>query len=357
MIPSFEHFLYPTLFLLRDGIPKKRDELKELCIDFMGFTKEELQEKINSGKKYKIVDRLQWATYYLLKAGLLCRPTKATDQITSEGIELLKSGIKELNRQFLREHYESFRIFEKKTRDAAQERLKAKQKGRSQRIESKLKSKVDAGEELLFQTNNISEIDSSLKTHNLEKISTELTIHSEFELKIHKIMDEVEDLTNSLIRELVDIVNDFDSESFENLLKELMPSMGYSSVWERFECPVNFSHKITASGLVNIDELGLSRFLFVAHNGITEAVNAIDVQSFMGYLSTCGLSKGIYITTSYFSQEALDVPNYGAVKVILVDGTSLAKLMVKFNIGVITRETFEVKEVNQEYLFTHLSHS
>lgn len=357
MIPSFEHFLYPTLFLLRDGVPKRRNELKELCIGFMGFTRKELQERISSGKKYKIVDRLQWATYYLLKAGLLCRPSKGTDQITSEGIELLNSGVKDLNRQFLREHYESFRIFEKQTRDAAQERLKAKQKGRNQKTESKLKSEVDTDEKLLLKANNTSPIDSAIDINSREKNLALLNIHSEFELKVCKITNEVEDLTNSLIQELVGIINDFDSESFENLLKELMPRMGYSSVFEKFELPINFSHKVTASGIVNIDELGLSRFLFVAHNGITEAVNEKDVQSFIGYLSTCRLSKGIYFTTSCFSQEALDVLNDGAVKVILIDGTSLAKLMIKFNLGVVTRETFEVKDVNHEYLFTHLSHS
>lgn len=147
MIPSFEHFLYPTLFLLRDGTPKKREELKNLCIEYMGFTNDELLEKISSGKKYKIVDRLQWATYYLLKSGLLCRPNKATDQITQEGIDLLNTGVTELNRQFLRDHYESFRLFEKQTRDAAKNRLIAKEVTNKKR---KIESGKEVNENSLF---------------------------------------------------------------------------------------------------------------------------------------------------------------------------------------------------------------
>ena len=71
----------------------KRGDLRIACEKYMGFTEEELQERINSGKKYKIVDRLQWATYYLLKAGLLARPDHATDQITEQGKFLVDSGV------------------------------------------------------------------------------------------------------------------------------------------------------------------------------------------------------------------------------------------------------------------------
>lgn len=355
MIPNFEHFLYPILFLLRDGTPKKREELKNLCIEYMGFTNDELLEKISSGKKYKIVDRLQWATYYLLKSGLLCRPNKATDQITQEGIDLLNTGVTELNRQFLRDHYESFRLFEKQTRDAAKNRLIAKGVTNKKR---KIESGNEINENSLFNDNkNIAELDIFFDSQNREKISNSLKTQSEFELKIAKIINEIEELNSDLIQELIGIINDFDSESFENLIKELLPLMGYSSVFEKFDSNIKLSHKVTASGLVNIDELGLSRFLFIAHNNITDEIKAIDVQSFMGYLSTSGLSKGVYITTSNFSEDALTVKNYGTVKVVLIDGLSLAKLMIKFNLGVFTRKTFEIKDVNQEYLFTHLSRS
>lgn len=93
MIPSFEEFLFPVLFVLMDGKPQHRDDLRESCVKYMGFSEEELRERINSGKKYKIVDRLQWATYYLQKAGLVFRPDHATDQITAEGKALIESGV------------------------------------------------------------------------------------------------------------------------------------------------------------------------------------------------------------------------------------------------------------------------
>lgn len=122
MIPSFEQFMYPVLQVLKDGSPKQRNELRKACADFMGLTKEDLEEKILSNNKYKIVDRLQWATYYLLKAGLLTRPSKAVEQITPERIALLESGITEITRQYLRAHYEAVAQFEKKNQISSKEK-------------------------------------------------------------------------------------------------------------------------------------------------------------------------------------------------------------------------------------------
>lgn len=46
-----------------------------------------------------------------------------------------------------------------------------------------------------------------------------------------------------------------------------------------------------------------------------------------------------------------------AVRCILIGGEMLAKLMIKFNVGVVTRNVFEIKDVDQEYLFTRLTQS
>lgn len=233
MIPSFEEFLFPVLFVLMDGKPQHRDDLRESCVKYMGFSEEELRERINSGKKYKIVDRLQWATYYLQKAGLVFRPDHATDQITAEGKALIDSGVTKISRQFLRENFEAYRVFEKQTRNAAKLRLQEKKE--------KQKNKQDT---------------KSIKKPNDSKKS--------------------------------------------------------------------------------IDK---------------------DVQSFVGALSSIGISKGVYITTSEFSSEALSYQTHGAVRCILIGGEMLAKLMIKFNVGVVTRNVFEIKDVDQEYLFTRLTQS
>lgn len=351
MIPSFENFLYPVLFLLKDGTARERDKLRDLCVNYMNFSEEELQERIQSGKKYKIVDRLQWATYYLSKAGLLSRPGKAVDQITNEGIKLLDTGVKSITRQYLRANYEEFREFEKQTRDAAKERkIEKEQKSKKS---TKRKTKQPTEITLLNEKEKEQEMNSKVdKTMNVEEIKRNI---SSFNEKIQLISQNVEVLKSGLVGELVDIISDFDNDTFRNLLLELIPQMGYSKDIEECILKANMNHDIAFSGFVNMDELGLNRFFVMAHNGIKEEISLIDIQSFIGILSSIGISKGVYITTSRFSHEAMSYHAQGTVRLVLVDGETLANLMIEYNIGVTTKKVFEIKDVDQEYLFTRLT--
>lgn len=349
MIPSFEAFLFPVLYLLKEGSPMKRDELRAACEKFMGFSEEELQERINSGKKYKIVDRLQWATYYLLKAGLLARPDHATDQITEEGKTLVDSGVTEINRQYLREHYQSYRDFEIQTRESSKQR----QAEKAGKFTNKPKRKSAQKKVSVHGTNKAEKIEDKPIVHNIEPSIIPISLDE----KLARIDEEVELLTQGLIDELKGIVNDFDKESFRCLLLELIPKMGYSSVFEDHDINAKMAHDIVLSGFFNIDEMGLNRFFVLAHNKTSEEVSQIDVQSFIGALSSMGVNMGVYITTSAFSSDALSYQTNGSIRCVLIDGIALAKLMAKFNIGVVTRKIFEVKDVDQEYLFTRLTQS
>lgn len=349
MIPSFEEFLFPVLFALQNGNPLKREELKEACVKYMGLSSEDLQEKISSGKRYKIVDRLQWATYYLLKSGLLCRPNPATEMITNEGLNLVQSGVTKINRQFLRAHYETFREFEYQTREAAKLRSKNKKNTKKKKKMEKKGYNTD-----LFQQDT-TPIPNNIKLEESKDYTPVKFGMTAFEESLNKILEQFEILNDGLVTELINIINDFDTESFRCLLLELFPHMGYASLFEERNLNAKIGHDVKLSGLLNIDELGMNRFFVLAHNKTTEEISLSDVQAFIGALSNIGITSGVYITTSKFSSDALAYQNQGAVRCVLVDGQKLAKLMIKFNIGVVTRKTFEVKEVDQEYLFTRLT--
>ena len=356
MIPSFEKFLFPVLFVLMDGKPQQRDELRESCVKYMGFSEEELKERINSGKKYKIVDRLQWATYYLQKAGLVFRPDHATDQITAEGKALIESGVTKIDRQFLRENFEAYRVFEKQTREAAKRRLQekkeeAQKKQRTKRTNNTKDSKKNI-DEIMTTEQNLFEIDNCSEDKPLLEFKPSM-----LENTINKISEDCEQLNKELISELKGIVNDFDKESLFKLLLDLLPRMGYSTNFEERKISAKMSHDIRLSGFVNIDELGLNRFFVIAHNNTGDEIDLVDVQSFVGVLSSIGMTTGVYITTSEFSSEALSYQTHGSVRCILIGGEMLAKLMIKFNVGVVTRNVFEIKDVDQEYLFTRLTQS
>lgn len=348
MIPSFEEFLFPVLYALRDGKPLKRDDLREACVKYMRFSEEDLKERIGSGKKYKIVDRLQWATYYLLKSGLLCRPNQATDMITHEGLVLVNSGVTNINRKYLREHFKAYREFEQHTREAAKLRLQEN----AQKKKNLKRQKVDHNKEKKDDICSLLNEQSSILAKQVKPIQFCMT---EYEEMLGKMSEQYNFLNEGLKSELVSIINDFDEESFKCLLLELIPRMGYSSNFEEFSLNAIMEHEVALSGLFNIDELGMNRFFVLAHNKTEDEISLSEVQSFIGALSSIGITSGVYITTSKFTKEARTYPTKGAVRCMLLDGEQLAELMIKFNIGVIKRKVFEVKEIDQEYLFTRLT--
>ena len=134
--------------------------------------------------------------------------------------------------------------------------------------------------------------------------------------------------------------------------------MGYSTNFEKRKISAKMPHDIRLSGFVNIDELGLNRFLVLAHNNTGDEIDLVDVQSsFVGVLSSIGMTTGVYITASEFSSKALSRQTHGAVRCILIGGKMPAELTIKFNVGVVTRNVFGIKDVDQEYLFTRLNQS
>lgn len=355
MIPSFEVFFFPVLNILGDGKPWHRDALRDACAKYMGFSEEDLQERVNSGLKLKITDRLHWSTFYLIKAGLLMRVDKATEQITEAGKELLAQGIDSLNRQYLREHYQAYRYFEQETREASKRRELMKRANKLKaNAQKQSKKAVNESNDLVADTST--EIVKE-KEVVLYKKTAKMQVQT-VETRLSAIHQEVEDLTNGLIDELKGIVSSFDKQEFKNLLLELFPKMGYSSQWEDCALKAKMEHAVNLSGFLNFDELGLNKIFVIAHNNPDEEISSLDVQSFIGTLTSLAISHGLYITTSTFSAEAIEWQLMSSsTRCVLIDGVSLAKLMIKYNIGVVVRKVFEVKDVDTEYLFTHLSRS
>jgi restriction system protein len=74
-----------------------------------------------------------------------------------------------------------------------------------------------------------------------------------------------------------------------------------------------------------------------------------EIQKFVGALAGNKASKGVFITTSGFSKEARAYAGQVNSKVVLIDGAMLADLMIDYNIGVSTRETYEIKRVDSDF--------
>jgi restriction system protein len=59
--------------------------------------------------------------------------------------------------------------------------------------------------------------------------------------------------------------------------------------------------------------------------------------------------KGVFITTSKFSRDALDYVQRIEKKIVLIDGQQLAEMMIKYNLGVTVKDTYQIKNIDTDY--------
>ena len=74
-----------------------------------------------------------------------------------------------------------------------------------------------------------------------------------------------------------------------------------------------------------------------------------EIQKFVGALHGRRARKGVFLTTSSFSSDAIDYASNIDSKVVLIDGITLAQLMIDFNVGVSRSQIYEVKRIDSDY--------
>lgn len=78
-------------------------------------------------------------------------------------------------------------------------------------------------------------------------------------------------------------------------------------------------------------------------------VGRSELHKFVGALAGQGAKKGIFITTSAFTKDALSYSLKNETKIVLIDGEQLAQLMIDYNLGVFTQRTYELKRIDSDY--------
>ena len=74
------------------------------------------------------------------------------------------------------------------------------------------------------------------------------------------------------------------------------------------------------------------------------------IQGFVGSMDYVRAKKGVILTTSQFTKDALDfVDRIEGKKVVLIDGPKLADLMIEHNVGVNPTKKYELKEVSNDF--------
>lgn len=301
MVPTFDKFLYPVLKTLSDGREHTLKDLIKSLIEEFSLNNEDINETVKSGLETKLHNRMQWATTYLNKAGLVTRPMRGVNKITKLGQELLKKDILDITPKYLSEHYPDFNKFA---------------------TGNKKKDDVNLDKVIINQDKTPSEV-------------------------MEEAFDEIK---SSLASELLNHVKEQSPQFFEKMVVQLLMAMGYGGSLEDAGTVTQLSHDEGIDGIIKEDKLGLDAIYIQAKRYDKGFVGRPEIQKFVGALSGQGATKGIFITTSSFTKEAMEFKSKAVgVKMVLVDGEQLCNLMIDYNIGVSPKQTFEIKRIDTDF--------
>jgi restriction system protein len=101
-------------------------------------------------------------------------------------------------------------------------------------------------------------------------------------------------------------------------------------------------------GIIKEDRLGLD-VIYVQAKRWEGTVGRPEIQKFAGALQGHRAPKGVFITTSTYSREALDYANLINTKIILIDRQQLAAMMIDHNVGVSPIGMYELKKIDADY--------
>ncbi len=302
MIPDYQTLMLPILKIVSDGNEHQyRDLIEKLAIEFE-ITDEERKALLASGSQAIFDNRVGWAKTYLKKAGLLDSPKRATFVITDIGIQTLEKNPDRIDAKYLRQ-FPSFLEFQNASR-------------------------------------SISDIDEDDNS----------TIDSHEQTPEESLEKAYQRLRKSLALELLNKVVDLTPAFFERLVVELLVKMGYGGSIKDAGKALGKSGDEGIDGTIKEDKLGLDIIYIQAKRWKPgNVVGRPELQKFVGALAGQGAKKGIFITTSNFTKEALEYSPKNETKIVLINGEELAQLMIDFNLGCTTQQIYELKKIDGDY--------
>jgi len=296
-VPDFQSIMLPMLQLASDGNTYNMQQARDSLANEFNLSEEELSERLPSGRQTTFSNRVAWAKVYLVRAGLLESPERGRFKISDRGRDVLKQAPSCINIKFLSQ-YPEFQDF--------------RQPGGKERAGKKVEPQPpeETPEEMLEQA--------------------------------------YQQLRNEVAEELLKLIKNNSPEFFEKLVVHLLVQMGYGgSVREAGKATRKTSDE-GIDGIIKEDRLGLDAIYLQAKRW-EAPIGRPEIQKFVGALYGQKAKKGVFITTSRFSSEAMGYASQIDPKVVLIDGNDLVELMIDYGVGVGTSSVYEIKKVDMDF--------
>jgi restriction system protein len=155
-------------------------------------------------------------------------------------------------------------------------------------------------------------------------------------------------IRQDLAQEVLNRVKASSPSFFERLVVELLVRMGYGGSRKDAGEVVGKSGDEGIDGIIKEDRLGLD-VIYIQAKKWEGTVSRPEIQKFAGALQGQRAKKGIFITTSSFTNEAIEFASRIDSKIVLIDGKQLAQLMIDHDVGVSKVSSYEIKKIDFDY--------
>jgi restriction system protein len=297
-IPDYQTCMLDLLRLTSDGAEHTLKDAVPALADIFQLTNTERTELLPSGQQAVFHNRVAWANTYLKKAELLRSPRRGVFTITDRGKKVLAQNPPKIDLKLL-EQFPEFLAFKAKSKTAAEDVLHL---APSAAIETPLESLEAA----------YAKIRGELKAELLDRLKLEAPA------------------------------------VFERVVIALLVKMGYGGSRADAAEAIGKPGDEGLDGFIKKDRLGLD-IIYVQAKRWAGTVGRPDIQKFAGALHGQHSTKGIFITTSDFSREADEYVAKIGSKIVLIDGSRLAELMIEFGVGVATDATYTVERIDNDF--------
>lgn len=303
MIPDYQSLMLPVLRLAAVGETRVANVAEQLADD-LGLTLEERETLLPSGRQRVLNNRIHWAKFYMSKAGLLASPARGRFVATDKGKVLLATAPERIDVALLMREPQ-FREFYRNEGSAAEQN-------------AVIATPFDTGSSRITPEEQIDTARAAIQAG----------------------------LRDDLLQRILANRPAF----FEQVIVDLLVAMGYGGSHRDAAAQLGRSGDGGVDGVVNEDRLGLDRIYVQAKRYAPgNPVGRPDVNGFVGSLVGLGATKGVFVTTSTFSQPARDYVKHLTQRVILIDGPELADLMIEHGVGVRSYRTVEFKRLDEDF--------
>lgn len=300
-VPGFQDLTLPVLREFGDCREHSTREVRDQVAKNLNLRPEELTETLPSGKQTRFANRIAWAHVYLKQAGILDSPRRGVYRITQRGKDVLSAPPQKIDVAFLMQFPEMVAFRGKRSDE------------------------------------NVSD------QHDDAQIVASESLTPDEQIRVG-----YQQLKESLAGQLLARVTSASPRFFEELVVELLVRMGYGGSHEDAAQVVGRGGDEGIDGIIKEDRLGLES-IYIQAKRWQQSVGRPIIQQFAGALQGQRARKGVLITTSSFTRDAVEYAKGLQNTIVLVDGPQLAQLMIDFGVGVSDVDTIRLKRLDEDY--------